>query len=145
MCCSYKYLTCGPGAIAAIFVHERHGVVDTTTPQSNFRPRLRGWWGDGKDNRFCMTNSKVLGLVEAALISYKICTSTRSRGLSIIRVHSIFLRLWLHRRYSKKPACLCFVRNPFSSQLILSSYSLRKRRLVTDHLTLSLHHDTVLV
>lgn len=46
--CSYKYLNCGPGAMAAMFVHERHGS----------RPRLSGWWGDDKSSRFKMTNGK---------------------------------------------------------------------------------------
>jgi kynureninase len=42
--CSYKYLNSGPGAIAGIFVHERH--FD--------RPRLEGWWGVDISKRFEM-------------------------------------------------------------------------------------------
>jgi kynureninase len=26
--CNYKYINCGPGGIAGLFVHERHGTVD---------------------------------------------------------------------------------------------------------------------
>lgn len=53
--CTYKYLNCGPGAIAAIFVHERHGKVDMTATDK-YHPRLTGWWGDDKTGRFQMAN-----------------------------------------------------------------------------------------
>lgn len=44
--CTYKYLNCGPGSIGGCFVHER-----------NFsKPRLSGWWGSRKSNRFAMSN-----------------------------------------------------------------------------------------
>ena len=55
--CTYKYLNCGPGAIAAIFVHDKHGKVDMQAEES-FRPRLCGWWGADKETRFQMVNSK---------------------------------------------------------------------------------------
>ena len=49
--CTYKYLNSGPGALAQLFVHERHAVDPAT-------PRLAGWWGndrardsDGRDLR----------------------------------------------------------------------------------------------
>ena len=45
--CSYKYLNAGPGAIAGIFVHERHA-------QSFDLPRFAGWWGHDKATRFLM-------------------------------------------------------------------------------------------
>jgi kynureninase len=45
--CSYKYLNSGPGSIAGIFVHERHG--------KNFDlPRFAGWWGHDEKERFLM-------------------------------------------------------------------------------------------
>lgn len=45
--CSYKYLNAGPGAIAAIYIHERYHKDKTI-------PRYGGWWGYEKDKRFLM-------------------------------------------------------------------------------------------
>jgi len=44
--CSYKYLNAGPGAIAGIFIHQRHHGKDL--------PRFEGWWGHNKETRFLM-------------------------------------------------------------------------------------------
>ena len=45
--CSYKYLNAGPGAVAGVFVHERHA--------TNTRlPRLAGWFGNDPNTRFQM-------------------------------------------------------------------------------------------
>ncbi|RMJ21077.1 hypothetical protein PHISP_08056 [Aspergillus sp. HF37] len=57
--CSYKYLNSGPGGIAGLFIHERHGRVDmekADTEKGAFRPRLAGWWGGDKGTRFLMNN-----------------------------------------------------------------------------------------
>jgi kynureninase len=43
--CSYKYLNAGPGAVAGVFVHERHA---TNTKL----PRLAGWFGNDPKTRF---------------------------------------------------------------------------------------------
>ena len=45
--CSYKYLNAGPGAVAGVFVHERHA-------ESFDLPRFAGWWGHDKATRFLM-------------------------------------------------------------------------------------------
>jgi kynureninase len=45
--CNYKYVNCGPGAVAGCFVHEKHG--------RNIKlPRLGGWWGNDPRSRFEM-------------------------------------------------------------------------------------------
>lgn len=44
--CSYKYLNAGPGAVAGIFVHDRHAGFNG--------PRLAGWWGHDESTRFLM-------------------------------------------------------------------------------------------
>lgn len=45
--CTYKYLNGGPGAVASIFIHERHGRDPSI-------PRLGGWWGSDPGHRFEM-------------------------------------------------------------------------------------------
>ncbi len=45
--CSYKYLNAGPGAVAGVFVHERHA-------EAFDLPRFVGWWGHDKATRFLM-------------------------------------------------------------------------------------------
>lgn len=45
--CSYKFLNGGPGALGGCFVHEKHA-------DDFARPRLEGWWGHDKANRFLM-------------------------------------------------------------------------------------------
>jgi kynureninase len=44
--CSYKYLNAGPGALAGVFVHERH--LDGQLP------RFEGWWSNDPATRFEM-------------------------------------------------------------------------------------------
>jgi len=48
--CTYKYLNGGPGAVGAIFVHDRHGQDPST-------PRFGGWWGIDPDRRFDMVDA----------------------------------------------------------------------------------------
>lgn len=46
--CTYKYLNSGPGALAQIFVHERH---------TSAAGRLHGWWGNADETRFLMAET----------------------------------------------------------------------------------------
>jgi kynureninase len=43
--CSYKYLNSGPGAVAGVYIHQKHA-------RNNKLPRLGGWWGHNKNTRF---------------------------------------------------------------------------------------------
>lgn len=54
--CTYKYLNSGPGAMGALFVHEKHGKVNMADVDSPYRHRLTGWWGGDKGTRFIMDN-----------------------------------------------------------------------------------------
>ncbi|KAL3467047.1 pyridoxal phosphate-dependent transferase [Aspergillus heterothallicus] len=57
--CNYKYLNSGPGGMAGLFVHEKHGEVKTNKGDGelqSFHPRLSGWWGGDKATRFLMDN-----------------------------------------------------------------------------------------
>lgn len=44
--CHYKYVCAGPGAVAGLYIHERH------LSESTFR--LSGWWGNHPQSRFEM-------------------------------------------------------------------------------------------
>jgi kynureninase len=44
--CSYKYLNAGPGALAGVFIHERH--------LDGGLPRFEGWWSTDPATRFEM-------------------------------------------------------------------------------------------
>jgi len=57
--CSYKYLNSGPGAVAGIFVHEKH-------TRDGEIPRFEGWWGHNAERRFLMEPEFVsMGTAEA--------------------------------------------------------------------------------
>jgi len=51
--CSYKYINAGPGAVAGVFIHERHlGTADL--------PRFEGWWSTAEATRFQMAPTSQL-------------------------------------------------------------------------------------
>ena len=66
--CTYKYVNAGPGSIAGLFVHDKHGKVDVSnggSGSSTYRPRLSGWWGGDKSIRFEMGPGKLLSSYQA--------------------------------------------------------------------------------
>ncbi len=52
--CTYKYLNAGPGAVAQLFVHERHH-------SAAGGPALAGWWGNDPATRFRMAETFAAG------------------------------------------------------------------------------------
>jgi kynureninase len=46
--CNYKYLNAGPGAVAGLYVNERHFGTE---------PGLAGWWGHDKETQFEMATT----------------------------------------------------------------------------------------
>lgn len=48
--CSYKYLNSGPGAVAGVFIHQRHA----RNANLHQLPRYGGWWGNDPRKRFRM-------------------------------------------------------------------------------------------
>ncbi|KAI9885799.1 MAG: hypothetical protein M1823_002378 [Watsoniomyces obsoletus] len=75
--CNYKYVNAGPGVIGGVFIHEKHGRVETEKDNNEndtqeegddklkrngvmekikYRPRLTGWWGTDRSTRFDMSN-----------------------------------------------------------------------------------------
>lgn len=69
--CTYKYGNSGPGGMAGLFVHERHGQVDYSEGEDapKFRHRLTGWYGGDRSVRFKMDNSELL----FSLSFYSLC------------------------------------------------------------------------
>jgi kynureninase len=95
--CSYKYLNGGPGAVAALFVHERH---------HGMAPALAGWWGSDKARQFDMaivqTPAGTAGAwqigtpsIFGAATLYGSLALTEEAGVERIRAKSLALTGWL--------------------------------------------------
>jgi kynureninase len=95
--CTYKYLNSGPGAVASLFVHERHhGTV----------PALAGWWGSDKDRQFDMAvdftpagNAGAWQISTPSILGsaplYGSLKIVEEAGLDQIRAKSLDLTAWL--------------------------------------------------
>lgn len=97
--CHYKYVNSGPGAMAGLFVHEKHGKVDQKdSGKYSYRPRLAGWWGQDKKTRFQMDNSTFSSLQRRNIKGKKRCLA-----------YPLLLRIHPTRRSSRlsnfKPFC----------------------------------------
>ncbi|KAL8690172.1 MAG: hypothetical protein Q9218_004322 [Villophora microphyllina] len=116
--CSYKYLNSGPGAIAGLFVHEKHGQVDRAAIEDGnegYRPRLSGWWGGDKATRFQMGNRFVpipgaAGFQVGNPCALAICPLLASleifalTSMSAIRAKSLTMTGYLEKLLSRKEA-----------------------------------------
>jgi kynureninase len=114
--CTYKYLNGGPGAVASIFVHERHG-------RDRSIPRLGGWWGVDPDRRFdpvapfvpaggaagwSLSTSPILALVPL-IASLAIFDEV---GMPALRARSIALTGYLERLLATLPVEIVTPREP---------------------------------
>ena len=114
--CTYKYLNAGPGAVASIFVHERHG-------RDRSIPRLAGWWGIDPAHRFdsdgpfvpaedaagwSLSTSPILALVPLAA-SLAIFDEV---GMSALRARSVALTGYLERLLAASPIEILTPREP---------------------------------
>lgn len=122
--CTYKYLNGGPGAVAAIFVHERHG-------RDPAIPRLGGWWGVDAAHRFEMDGPYVpaegaagwtlstvpifsLAPIAASLAIFD------SVGMPALRARSVGLTGYLERLLDDLPVEVLTPRDPASRGAQLS-------------------------
>lgn len=102
--CTYKYMNSGPGAVGAMFVHERH--VDRTD-----LVRWDGWWGNAPDTRFAMTadidrgagalgwqisNPPILAMVP---IESSLAIFDEAGGMAVLRERSLRLTGYLERLF----------------------------------------------
>ncbi|KAA9154289.1 kynureninase [Amycolatopsis acidicola] len=105
--CSYKYLNAGPGAVAGVFVHERH--------HGGGLPRFEGWWSTEESTRFEMAPvSRPPSTVEAWQVSNPpilaltpVLTSVRifdEIGMEALRERSIRLTGYLESLLDEIPA-----------------------------------------
>ncbi|MCJ1476957.1 Kynureninase (L-kynurenine hydrolase) [Lambiella insularis] len=86
--CSYKYLNSGPGAIAGLFIHERHGKVDMQAAKQGkggYRPRLNFVPIPGAGG-FQVGNPSALALT-AVLASLEVFAETDMKSLRSKSVH----------------------------------------------------------
>jgi kynureninase len=114
--CTYKYLNAGPGAVASIFVHERHSLDRSI-------PRFGGWWGVDPDHRFdpdapfepavgaagwSLSTSPILALVPL-VASLAIFDEV---GMPALRARSVALTGYLERLTDPLPVEIITPREP---------------------------------
>lgn len=109
--CTYKYLNSGPGGVAGVFIHEKHG----NNPELF---RLAGWWGHNEAERFKMlkgfvpekgaagwqlSNAPVLSMAvhNAALeiFDQTDMETLHKKGLEL----NAYLQFWVEKAMEKNP------------------------------------------
>lgn len=142
--CTYKYLNAGPGAVAAAFVHERHGA-------NPLIPRLAGWWGNDPATRFrmhlnrhfeprpgaegwAMSNPPLLAMapLAAALAQFD------RAGMPALRAKSVALTGYLEARIREAAGDRVRIltpANPEARGCQLSLHAPSRSRELFDHLT----------
>jgi kynureninase len=118
--CSYKYLNAGPGAIAGLYVNERH---------FGTQPALTGWWGHEKETQFDMnptfTPAETAGawqigtvpMLSAAPLEGALAITTEA-GIDAIREKSLDLTAYL----------ISLVTDRFSDEFTVGTPRERSRR-----------------
>jgi kynureninase len=122
-------LNSGPGAIGGCFVHRRHG-------RDKAQPRLAGWWGHAKQNRFEMpqmfdpiegaegwqvSNPSIFALAPL-IASLKIFDEA---GFTALRQKSVALTHYLHGLISEIPGQRVRILTPDDAQARGCQLSLR--------------------
>ncbi len=114
--CTYKYLNGGPGAVGAIFVHERHG-------RNASIPRLGGWWGIDAEGRFAMDGGyapaegaagwslSTVPIFSLAPIAASLAIFD-SVGMSALRTRSVALTGYLEQMLEELPIEVVTPRDP---------------------------------
>ena len=100
--CTYKYLNSGPGAVGAVFIHDRHVDRDDLV-------RWDGWWGNDASTRFEMTAQIQRGrgalgwqisnppILAMAPIETSLAIFDRAGGMEVLRARSLRLTGYLER------------------------------------------------
>jgi kynureninase len=107
--CSYKYLNSGPGAVAGVYINEKH-VTNTDLP------RFAGWWGYKKETRFKMDKGfEAIPTAEGWQLSNAPVLSMAAHKASL----DIFEEAGMERLHAKRKqlaAYLHFVLNDINSR-----------------------------
>ena len=102
--CSYKYLNSGPGSVGGVFVHEKH--------HNSELPRLNGWWGHNKEDRFEMPDMfNPIKTAEGWQLSNPPILSLAAIRASL----SIFDEVGMHRLIAKSKGLNLYLRFLLSS------------------------------
>ena len=126
--CTYKYLNAGPGAVAGLFIHQRHDHADL--------PRLHGWFGNALASRFRMApefepaagaEAWVLSTPPVLAMAPLLASLDvfQQAGIARLRQKSIQLTGWLERTLQQHAGELLEIITPSAPQRRGCQLSLR--------------------